>query len=75
MDNKKIASLGLRVRKVCSFHGMAINVDMDLTPFSYIHPCGLAGMRATQLVDLGVQCDCDQVASDLSELIKQQFYS
>ena len=75
VDNKKIASLGLRVRKGCSFHGMAINVDMDLTPFSYIHPCGLAGMRATQLVDLGVQRDCDQVASDLSELIKQQFYS
>ena len=75
VDNKKIASLGLRVRKGCSFHGMAINIDMDLTPFSYIHPCGLTGMRATQLVDLGIQRDCDQVASDLSELIRQQFYS
>lgn len=74
VDNKKIASLGLRVRKGCCFHGMAINVDMDLTPFTYIHPCGLAGMRATQLVDLGIQGDCDQVASDLSELIRQQFY-
>lgn len=74
VDNKKIASLGLRVRKGCSFHGMAINVDMDLTPFSYIHPCGLEGMRTTQLIDLGIQRDCDQVASDLSELIVQQFY-
>lgn len=74
VDNKKIASLGLRVRKGCSFHGMAINVDMDLTPFSNIHPCGLEGMRTTQLADLGIQGSCDQVASDLSELIVQQFY-
>lgn len=74
VDNKKIASLGLRVRKGCSFHGMAINVDMDLTPFSYIHPCGLEGMRTTQLADLGIQGSCDQVASDLSGLIVQQFY-
>ena len=74
IDNKKIASLGLRVRKGCSFHGMAINVDMDLTPFTYIHPCGLEGMRTTQLADLGIQRSCDQVASDMSELIVQQFY-
>ena len=74
VDNKKIASLGLRVRNGCSFHGMAINVDMDLQPFSYIHPCGLEGMQVTQLSDLGIQGNCDQVASELSDAIIRQFY-
>ena len=74
VEGKKIASLGLRVRKGCSFHGMAINVNMDLSPFSLIHPCGLQGMKVTQLSELGVQRSCDQVASELSELIVQQFY-
>ena len=74
VDNKKIASLGLRVRKGCSFHGMAINVDMDLKPFTYINPCGLEGMKVTQLSELGIQNSCDQVASQLSDLIIQQFY-
>ena len=74
VDNKKIASLGLRVRKGCSFHGMAINVDMDLQPFSLIHPCGLKGMRVTQLSDLGIQSNCDQLVSELSDAIIRQFY-
>ena len=74
VNNKKIASLGLRVRNGCSFHGMAINVDMDLQPFSYIRPCGLEGMQVTQLSDLGIQRNCDQVASELSDAIIQQFY-
>ena len=75
VDNKKIASLGLRVRKGCSFHGLAINVDMDTRPFSYIHPCGLQGMQVTQLSELGIQRDCDAVASALTTLILGQFYS
>ncbi len=45
----KIASLGLRVRKGCCFHGMSINIDMDLSPFSLINPCGYSGLRMTQL--------------------------
>lgn len=49
----KIASLGLRVRKGCTFHGLALNVDMDLTPFSRINPCGYAGMQMIQCKDLG----------------------
>ncbi|WFF43136.1 lipoyl(octanoyl) transferase LipB [Salinicola endophyticus] len=51
---RKIASLGLRIRRGCSFHGVALNVDMDLTPFSRINPCGYAGLEMTQLRDLGV---------------------
>lgn len=48
---KKIASLGLRIRRGCSFHGLALNVDMDLQPFQRINPCGYAGMQMTQLSD------------------------
>ncbi|NHN75913.1 lipoyl(octanoyl) transferase LipB [Azotobacter chroococcum] len=47
----KIASLGLRIRNGCSFHGLALNVDMDLAPFRRINPCGYAGMVMTQLKD------------------------
>lgn len=53
VDEKKIASLGLRIRKGCSFHGLALNVDMDLTPFQRINPCGYAGMQMIQTKDVG----------------------
>lgn len=49
VDGSKIASLGLRVRRGCSFHGLALNLDMDLLPFLRINPCGYAGMTMTQL--------------------------
>ena len=75
VDGEKIASLGLRVRHGCSFHGLALNIDMDLKPFTYIHPCGLEGMKVTQLSSLGVQVDCHEVALQLTELIDQQFYT
>ncbi len=52
VDGAKIASLGLRIRNGCSFHGLALNVDMDLEPFGRINPCGYAGMTMTQLADL-----------------------
>lgn len=74
VDNKKIASLGLRVRNGCSFHGIAINIGMDLLPFSYIHPCGLEGMQVTQLLELGIQKTCNEVALEMSDLITKQFY-
>lgn len=48
----KIASLGLRVRNGCSFHGLALNVDMDMAPFQRINPCGYAGLKMIQLKDL-----------------------
>lgn len=51
VDAQKIASVGLRVRKGCCFHGISLNVDMDLRPFEQINPCGLPGMRMTQLKD------------------------
>ena len=52
VGEKKICSLGLRIRKGCSFHGLALNVDMDLTPFLRINPCGYAGMEMTQMQNL-----------------------
>ncbi len=48
---RKIAALGLRVRRGCSYHGLSLNVDMDLSPFERIHPCGYEGLKVTQLRD------------------------
>lgn len=52
VDEKKVASLGLRVRKGCSFHGLALNVNMDLSPFLRINPCGYAGLEMVQTADM-----------------------
>ena len=52
VDGAKIASLGLRVRRGCTFHGLAFNIDMDLEPFSRINPCGFAGLEVVRLSDL-----------------------
>ncbi len=53
VDDAKIAALGLRVRRGCSFHGLAFNIAMDLAPFSRINPCGYRGLAVTQMTDLG----------------------
>jgi lipoyl(octanoyl) transferase len=74
VQGDKLASLGLRVRKGCSFHGLSINVNMDMKPFTCINPCGLDGMKVTQLSQLGINKSCDEVASSLSKLIIKQFY-
>ncbi len=61
VENKKIASLGLRVRKGCTFHGLAFNIRMDLEPFSRINPCGYAGLEVTQLSELNQLVDFNKV--------------
>ena len=66
VGGKKIASLGLRVRGGCTYHGVALNVDMNLEPFSRINPCGLIGMQMTQLRDLGVALDADAAGTALA---------
>ena len=66
VDGKKIASLGLRVRGGCTYHGVALNVDMNLEPFSRINPCGLVGMQMTQLRDLGVALDANAAGEALA---------
>ena len=65
VGQSKIASLGLRVRKARSYHGLALNVKMDLTPFSRINPCGYRGLEMTQLADLGGPTDLQRVGNDL----------
>lgn len=62
---QKICSLGLRIRHGCSFHGLALNVDMDLSPFDRINPCGYAGLTMTQLRDLGSSRSQSAVAEAL----------
>jgi lipoyl(octanoyl) transferase len=61
VDGAKIAALGLRVRRGCCFHGLSLNVDMDLTPFSMINPCGYPNLEVTQLADLGVTESLDTI--------------
>jgi lipoyl(octanoyl) transferase len=67
VSGSKIAALGLRVRHACCYHGLALNVDMDLRPFRAINPCGYPGMQVTQLRDLGVYDSLDVVGEKLSE--------
>ena len=69
VNDKKIAALGLRVSRGCSYHGLALNVDMDLTPFAWINPCGFAGLEATQLLDLGVKSPTPAVREQLAAII------
>ncbi|MFP5358773.1 MAG: lipoyl(octanoyl) transferase LipB [Gammaproteobacteria bacterium] len=72
VDGAKIASLGLRVRQGRSYHGLALNVDMDLSPFTRINPCGYAGLRMTQLRELGGPCELRQVGEALTaELLRE----
>ncbi len=66
---RKLASLGLRVRRGCSYHGLALNVDMDLEPFRRINPCGVAGLEMTQLADFGVKARVEDVADELAPLL------
>ncbi len=61
VEGAKIAALGLRVKRGCSYHGLAFNVDMDLEPFSRINPCGYQGMPVTQLADLGISLSVEEV--------------
>ena len=68
----KIAALGLKVHQGCSYHGVALNVAMDLEPFSRINPCGYAGLPVTDLTACGVHTTCDEVATRLSEALLRQ---
>jgi lipoyl(octanoyl) transferase len=70
--DRKIASLGLRVRRGCSYHGLAFNVAMDLEPFSRINPCGYAGLEVTQVADLGGPSELAPVARDLEAMLPRR---
>lgn len=74
--NKKIASLGLRIRKGCSYHGFSLNVDMDLEPFNRINPCGYTGLEMTQMKDLSNKpLDIHQIGQQIAQQFKMQFFA
>jgi lipoyl(octanoyl) transferase len=66
----KIAALGIKVSRHCSYHGVALNVAMDLTPFDRINPCGYAGLRTVDLALLGVSADWEEAAAVLSDKLQ-----
>ena len=65
VNGAKIASLGLRIRNGATYHGLSLNVDMDLSPFSVINPCGYAGLAVTQLRQLGITLSVAECAAQL----------
>ncbi|MFZ0105658.1 MAG: lipoyl(octanoyl) transferase LipB [Thiobacillus sp.] len=69
VEGAKIAALGLRVKQGCTYHGLALNLDMDLAPFAAINPCGYAGMRVTQCRDLGIAMPLQEAESALSQIL------
>ncbi|MCK6390308.1 MAG: lipoyl(octanoyl) transferase LipB [Azonexus sp.] len=68
----KIAALGLRIRGGCSYHGVSLNVDMDLAPFAAINPCGYAGLKVIQTKDLNIPLTAHEAGEQLSQHLLQQ---
>ena len=75
VNGAKVAALGLRVRHGRSYHGVALNVDMDLAPYTDIDPCGYPGLPVTQIADLGVRLTPAQAGMALAEAISQELES
>jgi len=73
VEGRKIAALGVRIRRGCSYHGLSLNVDMDLAPFSDIDPCGFEGLEVTQLRDLGVDTELETIQDELAEKLVTLF--
>ena len=72
VSGAKIAALGVRIRGGCSYHGLSLNVDIDLTPFAAIDPCGYPDLRVTRLRDLGVEEPAQRVAQHLGDHLMRQ---
>lgn len=72
VDGAKVAALGIRVSRGCAFHGLALNVDMDLAPFDAIDPCGYPGMRVTQTRDLGIAGNREKLGEKLADLLARK---
>lgn len=72
LNDKKIASLGLRLKNNCCYHGLSLNVEMDLSPFSAIDPCGYAGLEVTQTKDLGIVQTPQQIGKALLKRLQEK---
>ena len=70
VDGRRLAALGLKISRQCSYHGIALNVDMDLEPFSRINPCGFEALAVTDLSTLGVTVDMGRVLEDLERNLR-----
>ncbi|MFZ1901620.1 MAG: lipoyl(octanoyl) transferase LipB [Azonexus sp.] len=68
----KVAALGLKIKNSCSYHGLALNVDMDLSPFAAINPCGYAGLKVTQTKNLNIPLSAHEAGERLSQHLLQQ---
>ena len=69
VEGKKIGSIGLRIKKNCSYHGLSLNNNMDLKPFDHINTCGYSDLKVTQISDLGVNIGTDLLANSLVSTI------
>jgi lipoyl(octanoyl) transferase len=74
VEKKKIAALGLRIRRGRSYHGLSLNVDMDLEPFTRINPCGYPEMQVTQIKDVGIDVPIKQIAEQLISSIQSRLH-
>lgn len=72
VDEQKIASLGLRVKRGACYHGLSLNIDMDLVPFSYIYPCGYAGMEVIDMTSLGIDISMSEAKQQFVSAFQQQ---
>ena len=72
VNEKKIASVGLRLKNNCCYHGLSLNVDMDLTPFKAIDPCGYKGLKMTQTKDLGIEKTPQQIGEALLKILRNK---
>lgn len=73
VSEKKIAALGLRIRKGCCYHGISLNVDMDLTPFTDITPCGIEDLEVTQMIDWNTNITMDDVIDEFKTNLEIEF--
>lgn len=73
VDDKKIASIGLRVKRGCSYHGISFNINMDMTPFSYINPCGYENLQMTQIKDFEPSISIKAVCECLHKVLSLHF--
>jgi lipoyl(octanoyl) transferase len=72
VQSQKIASLGLRLKNQCCYHGLSLNVDMDLSPFLAIDPCGYAGLTMTQTKDLGITASFTEISEQLLAVLEEK---
>lgn len=75
VGDAKIAALGLKIKNGCCYHGLALNVDMDLAPFAAINPCGYPGLQVTQTRDLGIADGLEALSVNLCEKLKARLFN